>query len=68
MGKIDRKKHYSRLKKIIITGIIRSTQFNNLNDRLREMYSKSMPVLYSIPIIHMDPQQAESITEYITAF
>ncbi|TSE04103.1 MULTISPECIES: hypothetical protein [Aquimarina] len=68
LAKIDRKNQTHRLNKTLISGIIRSLQFNNLNDRLRKMYPSNMPILYSVPIIQMDPQQSEAIADYITVF
>ncbi|GAA3597419.1 hypothetical protein Q4Q39_20195 [Flavivirga amylovorans] len=68
LTKIGTKNRTVRLKKIVISGIIRHLQFNNLNDRLREMYRSNMPILYSIPIIQMDPQQSDAIANYITVF
>ncbi|WP_299215052.1 hypothetical protein [uncultured Aquimarina sp.] len=67
-AKIDAKSRTNRLNRTLISGIIKSLQFNNLNNRLREMFGSNMPVLYSIPIVHMDPQQSEAIADYITVF
>ena len=67
-AKIDAKNQTSRSKKTVVSGIIRSLQFNNLNDRLREIYHSNMPILYSIPIIQMDPIQSDAIADYITVF
>ncbi|WP_025740624.1 hypothetical protein [Aquimarina pacifica] len=68
LAKIGTKKQTNRLNSTLISGIIRSLQFNNLNERLRKMYPSNMPILYSIPIIHMDSQQSEAISDYITVF
>ncbi len=68
LAKINVKNQTNRLNKTVISGIIRSLQFNNLNNRLREMYPSNMPVFYSIPIIQMDQQQSEAIADYITVF
>ncbi|WP_299431413.1 hypothetical protein [uncultured Aquimarina sp.] len=67
-ARIDAKSKTSKLNRTLISGIVKSLQFNNLNDRLRKMFGSNMPVLYSIPIVHMDPQQSETIADYITVF
>mgnify|MGYP000273770750 CR=1 FL=1 len=66
--KLNEKDQTVKSKKTAITGIIRSLHFNNLNEKLKEIYKEEMPVLYSVPIIHMDPDQADAIMEYTTAF
>mgnify|MGYP000494914195 CR=1 FL=1 len=68
LAKIDSKNRTARLNKTVISGIIRSLQFSNLNNRLREMYRYNMPVLYAVPIVHMDPDQSEAIADYVTTF
>ncbi len=68
LSKINEKKQTITSKKNAITGIIRSLHFNSLNEKLKEMYQEHMPILYSIPIVHMDPDQADAIIEYTTSF
>ena len=63
---INAKNQTVRTKKTIISGIIRTVQFADLNNRLREMYPSDMPTFYSTPIVHMDPKQSEAIADYIT--
>ena len=64
IANVDNNNQTQRFKKNVVTGIIRSLQFSSLNDRLREKYKDRMPVLYSIPITHMDPEQADTIIKY----
>lgn len=33
--------------------------FNAIDERLRKMYPEQMPVLYSVPIVNMDWEQAD---------
>ena len=33
--------------------------FNAIDEKLRKMYPKEMPVLYSVPIVNMDWEQAD---------
>ncbi len=44
-----------------LKGISKSLLFNRINQRLRAQYGKEMPLLYSEPIIMIDPEQTEEI-------
>lgn len=68
LKQIETNSKTKKLNRTLISGVIRSLQFTNLNDRFREMFGANMPVLYSIPIVHMDPQQSEAIADYVTIF
>lgn len=64
LANLDDNNQTQRRKRNIVTGIIRSLQFNALNEGLRKKYKDHMPLLYSVPITHMDPEQADMIIQY----
>jgi uncharacterized protein involved in tolerance to divalent cations len=45
----------------LILGKTKSLLFVEIDNRLREKYKDSMPVLYSIPIVQMDWEQANEL-------
>ncbi len=47
----------------LIVGKTKALLFNTIDELLRETYGKQMPVLYSIPIVHMDWEQAEVLMQ-----
>lgn len=47
----------------LIVGKTKALLFNIIDELLREKYGNHMPVLYSIPIVHMDWEQAEELIE-----
>ena len=53
--------------KTLIMGKTKSLLFNLIDTKLRERYKDDMPILYSVPIVNMDWDQAnELIKETIT--
>ena len=47
-----------RRRQIMIMCKTKALLFNTINDALSEKYPKSMPELYCVPIVYMDPDQA----------
>jgi hypothetical protein len=47
-------------------GISKSLLFQKINDRLKAIYKEKMPLLYSEPIILIDPTHQDAILESIT--
>ncbi len=45
----------------LLTGKTRANLFPEIEELLRERFKEDMPELYSIPIIHMDWEQAEQL-------
>ena len=56
-GKIE------NIRRTLVVGKTKALLFNIIDELLREMYGNEMPVLYSIPIVHMDWEQAEELME-----
>ena len=46
-----------------LQGISKSLLFSEINKRLKDKYGERMPLLYSEPIILIDPQQTDDIIE-----
>jgi len=46
-----------------LQGISKSLLFSEINKRLKDKYGEHMPLLYSEPIILIDPQQTDAIIE-----
>lgn len=49
----------------ILKGISKSLLFNTINEKLRALYGDQLPLIYSEPIILIDPQQTEDIIEQL---
>ncbi|WP_299443305.1 hypothetical protein [uncultured Aquimarina sp.] len=47
--------------RILIMGKTKALLFNTIDKKLREKYSGNMPILYSLPIINMDWEQADEL-------
>lgn len=47
----------------LVVGKTKALLFNTIDEVLREKYGDQMPVLYSIPIVHMDWEQAEELMQ-----
>ena len=47
----------------LILGKTKALLFNTIDEVLRESYKENMPVLYSLPIVHMDWLQAEELVQ-----
>ena len=45
----------------LLKGISKSLLFHTINEKLRERYKDNMPLLYSEPVILIDPEQTETI-------
>tara|TARA_R110002049_G_scaffold256629_3_gene432099 strand:- start:11586 stop:11906 length:321 start_codon:yes stop_codon:yes gene_type:complete len=45
----------------LLIGKTKGLLFNEIDLRLREQYPKNMPVFYSLPITHMDWEQADEL-------
>jgi|TARA_R110002020_G_scaffold474772_3_gene707239 hypothetical protein len=45
----------------VLSGISKSLLFKTINDLLRSTYQDEMPLLYSEPIIMLDPEHTEQI-------
>ncbi len=56
-GKIE------NIRRTLVVGKTKALLFNIIDELLREKYGNEMPVLYSIPIVHMDWEQAEELME-----
>jgi len=50
----------------VLKGISKSLLFGEINDRLRERYGEKMPLLYSEPIILIDPEHYKVILDKVT--
>lgn len=46
---------------VLITAKTKSLLFQPINLLLRKTYGSSMPVLYALPIVYMDPEQADQL-------
>ena len=49
-------------QRVLIMGKTKALLFNKIDEELRKKYNK-MPVLYSVPITHMDWEQAEYLVK-----
>lgn len=49
----------------LLTGKTRANLFPKIDDQLREKYKDKMPELYSLPIVHMDWEQADLLQKFI---
>ena len=52
-------------KQFKLQGISKSLLFSEINKRLKDKYGDRMPLLYSEPIILIDPQQTDAIIEQL---
>ncbi|MGB5821857.1 MAG: divalent cation tolerance protein CutA [Saonia sp.] len=48
-------------KQILVTAKTKSLLFQSINDRLRETQGNHMPMLYCLPVVYMDPDQAQQL-------
>lgn len=48
-------------KQILIMGKTKALLFNTIDKLLREKYGSNMPILYSLPIVSMDFEQANEL-------
>ncbi|WP_299223413.1 hypothetical protein [uncultured Aquimarina sp.] len=46
---------------ILIMGKTKALLFNTIDKKLRKKYRNEMPILYSLPIINMDWEQADEL-------
>lgn len=44
-----------------LMGRTKALLFNYIDSKLRELYPKDMPILYSVPIVHMDWEQSHQL-------
>ena len=60
---MNRDDQYKGRKKrqILIMCKTKALLFNTINEVLSEKYPKNMPTLYCVPIIYMNPEQAERL-------
>lgn len=49
--------------RILIMGKTKALLFDKIDRELREIYANQMPVLYSIPIVSMDWEQARELAD-----
>ena len=54
-------------KQILIMGKTKALLFNTIDKLLREKYGSKMPILYSIPIVSMDFEQANELINQTAA-
>lgn len=52
----------------MLIGRTRGILFNTVETRLREVYSSNMPVIYSVPIVNMDWQHADTLAVVSTEY
>lgn len=52
-----------KTRQYVLKGISKSLLFSKINSRLRDAYGDKMPLLYSEPLIMMDPIQMEEILD-----
>lgn len=50
-------------KNILITGKTKALLFNAIDEFLRDKYPNNMPTLFSVPIVHMDWEQANELVK-----
>ena len=55
----------NKTKIFLLTGKTRAMLFPKIDLMLREMYPDNMPEIYSIPIVHMDWEQADQLQRFI---
>ncbi len=55
--------HGKRKRQSLILCKTKALLFNKINLALSEKYPKNMPEIYCLPIIYMDPDQAERLLE-----
>lgn len=56
-GQITKQPHY------LITGKTKALLFDSIDKQLRKKYPLNLPEIYSVPIVHMDWEQASSLKE-----
>jgi uncharacterized protein involved in tolerance to divalent cations len=67
LRRLDHKKEISSEKQILIMGKTKALLFNPIDRLLREKYGYNMPLLYSIPIVSMDFEQADQLIKETAA-
>ena len=50
-------------QQVLITAKTKSLLFQPINQLLRETYGDQMPVLYALPIVYVDPEQADQLLQ-----
>ena len=53
----------NRKRQILIMCKTKALLFNQIDEALTEKYPKNMPMLYCVPIIYMNPQQAQRLRD-----
>ncbi len=57
---------FESIPQVLLMGKTKALLFNTIDKKLREKYSDNMPILYSLPIVYMDWEQANELIEETT--
>jgi uncharacterized protein involved in tolerance to divalent cations len=49
------------VKRTLIMGKTKALLFNTIDELLKEKYEDDMPIIYSLPIVHMDWEQSKQL-------
>jgi len=49
----------------LIMGKTKALLFNTIDELLKEKYKENMPVIYSLPIVHMDWEQSKKLVNEV---
>ena len=50
-------------RQVLLMGKTKALLFTTIDEELRKKYSHKMPVLYSVPIVHMDWEQVDELMD-----
>ncbi len=50
--------------RVLVMGKTKGLLFDSIDKRIRALYPNNMPVLYSVPITHMDWEQADYLVKH----
>jgi len=67
LKKLNDKKELISEKRYLIMGKTKALLFNTIDKLLRDRHARNMPLLYSIPIVNMDWEQADELIKETAA-
>jgi uncharacterized protein involved in tolerance to divalent cations len=54
------------VKQTLVIGKTKALLFNTIDEHLRKKYKENMPIIYSLPIVNMDWEQANELIQGTT--
>lgn len=52
--------------KTLVMGKTKALLFNTIDQLLKDKYQEQMPIIYSMPIVHMDWEQSKELVNEVT--